>query len=785
VAGRLAVAYVVAFAVSAALASTSFVLGADRRAQPKLSGIYRATGSCAHGGELRLDQSGQFVDASGALDGSLRFRHRRLSGTVRCADGTRARLDARRLGGRDDERPELAGTLGGRPFHGAYLRDLPKVAASATPAKSPANEQVFGRLMLAIAAVILAARLVRAGIGRVGQPPVMGEVLAGILLGPTLLGAVAPSVQHYLFPSFVTPLLGGAADIGLAFYMFLVGLELDPRLLRGRVAHAAAISNASVVVPMGLGIATALPLYSLLAPDTTFQAFALFMGVAMSITAFPVLARLLIERRMLRRPVGALALSAAAVDDVTAWGLLAIASAVAGHGSALGTLPVLGYVFAFCAGMALLARPLLNRVSAAYDEAGRVPSGWIAAIFVGVLLSAYASMKSGIAPIFGAFVMGLVMPRRADLSHDVTRRLEDFVATVLLPLFFVVTGLRTDVGLLDRPVLWAIALLLLGVAIAGKWLGAMIVARVAGYRWRDAGALGALMNTRGLTELIVLNVGLELGVISRALFTMLVLMALVTTFMAAPALRLLDPRRELSAPVEDELADADREPLPEGPEPEALILVAPLEERNVDELLALAEPLARAGPATELLLVRLLEPPRVPTSLAAGDRELERARTELGRLRASLAARGVPVESLALTSGNRGNDLVRLAGERGADLLLVDGRRPLIGGVAPKGDVGTVLAKAPCDVAVLVERERVPQIDSEHPIVVRFAGGDHDQAALELGGRIAAETGVPLRVIGAGEAVREAGLVVVGLGAAPNGAGATLFVRAAPLRSRA
>src|SRR5207247_1712255 len=192
------------------------------------------------------------------------------------------------------------------------------------------------------------------------------------------------------------------------------------------------------------------------------------------ITAFPVLARLLIERRMLNRPIGALALSSAAVDDVTAWGLLAIASGIAGRGSALHALPVLGYVFAFCAAMALVARPLLARVSAAYDEAGRVPAGWIAAIFVGVLLSAYASMKAGVAPIFGAFVMGLVMPRRADLSHDVTRRLEDFVSAVLLPLFFVVTGLRTDVGLLDRPVLWAVTLLLLAVAIAGKWLGATL-----------------------------------------------------------------------------------------------------------------------------------------------------------------------------------------------------------------------------------------------------------------------------------------------------------------------
>lgn len=768
-AGRLAVAYVAVFAVGVALASTSFVLGAGKQSQPKVAGVYRANGPCLGGKrEFRLEQSGQFVDASGPLDGELRFRRDRLTGDVRCADGTHARLDAARLG---QGRPELRGTLGEASFQAVFLRDVPGTGVAEAPGTSPPSEQVFGRLMLAIACVILAARLVGAAIGRLGQPPVMGEVLAGILLGPTLLGAVAPSVRDYLFPSFVIPLLSGAAAIGLAFYMFLVGLELDPRMLRGRIAHAAAISNASVVLPMGLGIAVALPIYGLLAPDTTFQAFALFMGVAMSITAFPVLARILVERRMLRTPIGALALSSAAVDDVTAWGLLAIASAVAGHGSALGTLPVLGYVFAFCAGMALLARPLLNRVSAAYDEAGHVPAGWISAIFVGVLLSAYVSMKSGIAPIFGAFVMGLVMPRRADLSHDVTRRLEDFVATVLLPLFFVVTGLRTDVGLLNRPVLWGLALLLLAVAIAGKWLGAMVLARVAGYRMRDSAVLGVLMNTRGLTELIVLNVGLELGVISPALFTMLVLMALVTTFMAAPILRALDPRGELTAPVEDELDRAEGEPIAGARPAERTIVVAPLEERNVDELLALAEPLARASPGTELLIVRLLEPQRVPTSLAAQERELDRARLELGRLRVGLAARGITARSLALISTDRGTDLVRLTAEQGGDAILVDGRRPLLGAAIPKGHVGTVLAKASCDVAVLVERERVPLLDSEHPVFVRFGGEADDQLALELGGQISAETGAPLRVLEPSQFAAEApdvGLVILGLSSGPT-----------------
>jgi Kef-type K+ transport system membrane component KefB len=796
VTARLAVAYVVLFAISAGLAATSFKAGAGRKPEPKLAGVYRADLACAAGEELRLEQSGRYVDATGALDGKLESVKGHLTGDVRCGDGDGKRpLDVRRSGTAD--RPHLAGSYGAQRFEATFLRDLPKIGRTAAT-KGPKNEVIFGRLMLAIAAVILAARLFRLLVGVAGQPPVMGEVVAGILLGPTLLGAFFPGVFSYLFPPFVIPLLNGAADIGLAFYMFLVGLELDPRILKGRIGHAAAISNASIVLPLGLGILVALPLYHLLAPPAaSFQGFALFMGVAMSITAFPVLARLLMERRMLTRRTGALALSAAAVDDITAWGLLAIASAITTHGSAVGTLPVLGYVFAFCAAMALLARPLLNRVSRAYDEAGEVPSGWIAAIFVGVLLASFVSMKAGVAPIFGAFVMGLVMPRRADLSHDVTRRLEDFIATVLLPLFFVVTGLKTDVGLLNRWELWLIAGLLLLVAIAGKWLGAMLIARVVGYGWRESGVLGALMNTRGLTELIVLNVGLELGVISTSLFTMLVLMALVTTFMAAPAIRLLDPRGDLAAPVEEELQSAVGERPPEAPEPEGAILVAPLAERNVDELLAIAEPLALGIRPREVLLVRPLAPPRVPTQLAASDRDVEEAQRALSRLRSSLSARGIPTRTLAFTSGRAGSDVVRLAREEDVDLLLVDGRRPLLGAGPPRGDVATILREAGCDVGVLMEREQLPPLDAEHPVVVAYDGAQ--ETALDVARQLAEGTGAPLRIVdGDGRLAEEAataGLVVVelspawrkeGLGAgraSVAGTGPTLLVRPAAVPS--
>jgi Kef-type K+ transport system membrane component KefB len=515
---------------------------------------------------------------------------------------------------------------------------------------------------------------------------------------------VVPEFKDYLFPSDIVRLLGGASQIGLAFYMFLIGLELDPKLLRGRVAQAALVSNASIVLPFAMGLCVAIPLFDFFDPDRSYVPFAVFMGVSMSITAFPVLARLLVERRLLRRPVGAMALACAAIDDVTAWTLLAFATAIVGSGSGIGALQVIALAILFCVVMAFVAA------------------------------------------IFGAFVMGLIMPRRADLTHDVRMRLDSFVVTVLLPLFFVVTGLRTDVGSLDSVTLWLITLGLVAIAVFGKWAGAMAAARLTGFDLRESAAIGALMNTRGLTELIVLNIGLELGVVTPTLFTMLVLMALVTTFMAAPALRLIDPRGILSAPAEEEL----REAAPVAATvPERSILVAPLDVKNLESLLAVAVPLARSTPRRELILAELLTPPPSAMGLSAGERELSQAAAELEARRAQLLEEGVPSRAVAFISADRGRDLVRLASENEVDLVLVEGRRPLLGGGVPRGEVGVVLDRAPSDAAVLVEREGTPVVDAEHPVVVPFGGAEHDWAALELGAWVAGVQGASVRLLGA------------------------------------
>ena len=698
---KLIIGYVVIVAFLTISIAVSIAKGRDEHAQPAIAGFYTSDSACL-GKEFKVVQSGQFVDLSGGGTGKLRLKDDQLTGDVDCATGESAAVAFAVSGG--GEKAKLSGTVAGQPVNTTFAEPLPEPGASAKKPKKRSGEETFGRLMLAIAAVILAARLVGTLIARFHQPRVMGEVLAGILLGPTLLGAAWPEAKDYLFPPDIVPLLSAAAQIGLAFYLFLVGMEIDPKILRDRIGQAAFISNASVAFPMGLGFLVALPIYKLLSPDVDYTPFALFMGVAMSITAFPVLARILIERRMLKRPVGALAMAGAAIDDVTAWCLLALATAIAASGDSSHALKVVALAVLFTAGMLLIGRRLLERVSKAYDEVGHVPQLWLGGIFVGVLLSAYVAQQIGIAAIFGAFIMGLIMPRKAGLTADVSSRFENFVVLVLLPLFFVVTGLKTQVNALNRPVLWGLTLALIGVAIAGKFIGATLAARFGGFSLRDSAAIGTLMNTRGLTELIVLNIGLDLGVISTQLFTMLVVMALVTTFMAGPILRLIDPRYELSEPVEEELHQAKRvttDAIPTAAGARA-VLVAPQDERNLDALIALAEPLARATPPRELVIAEIVIPDRfvTGTTLDAGD--VDAATLRLEEKAAELAGRGISARAFAFTSILPGQDYVRLASEEEMDLVLLDGRRPLLGEGVPRGAVGEVLDHAPCDVAVLV-----------------------------------------------------------------------------------
>jgi Kef-type K+ transport system membrane component KefB/nucleotide-binding universal stress UspA family protein len=637
---------------------------------------------------------------------------------------------------------------------------------TATKQRADFNKLVAA-FFLSAAIVLVIARLFGLLAVRIGQPRVIGEVIAGIVLGPSVLGQISANLQATLFPTDVLPALGVAANLGLIFYMFLIGLELDQKQLKGRVARAAVISNASVAVPMLLGIAAALPLYKLVGPNKKFVSFALFMGVAMSITAFPVLARILTERRMLKRPLGALAIACAAIDDLTAWFLIAIAVAISASGSFGSVAATVGEAVAFTLVMWIVVRRILARMATAYDEVGRVPGGWFAAIIVGVILAAFLTETINIAFIFGGFVMGMVMPRHARLTEEITRRVEDFVITLLLPLFFVYTGLRMNITLLDRPALWLITLGLTAIAIVGKLAGAALAARITGFDWRASAAIGTLMNTRGLTELIVLNLALDVGAMSNALFAALVLMAVITTMMAGPLLKLLDPRNEYGAGVDEEFAAAvSAEPELVGvPTAERSILIAPQTDAALSQLVSLAEPLTRWPPPRELIITRLIEPSRgvgagVRAGLQTENLLLTRSSQEINEIRARLVSEGVAARGVALTSTTPGADLVRIAERESVDLVITEGRRRLIGEGVPLGEVAQVLENAPCDVAVLVAREGTDiELNAEHPVVVPFGGAEHDWAALELGSWLAASSEAPLKLLGAAGQTDEGGIV--------------------------
>lgn len=401
-------------------------------------------------------------------------------------------------------------------------------------------------ILLALVSVILVSRLLGALFKRLHQPPVIGEVLAGILLGPSLLGRVAPEAAAYVLPAMVKPYLNALAQVGVILYMFVVGLDLDIGLVRSRARSSVAVSHASILFPFLLGGGLALLLYpSFSTSDVPFTVFALFMGVAMSVTAFPVLARILTDRNMHRTRLGSIALACAAVDDVTAWCLLAFVVGVVRSrvGGAFVTLLLsTGYVLF----MLLAVRPALARVAGRLGTDVTRRARLTVVVFVGLLLSALATEAIGIHSVFGAFLLGVVVPRQGDLAERIREKLHDVVVILLLPAFFAFTGMQTQIGLVSGLGNWLWCAAIVAVASAGKFGGTLVAARVSGFAWKDAASLGILMNTRGLMELIVLNIGLEMGVLSPTLFAMLVIMAVVTTAATTPILHLLTRGEELA-----------------------------------------------------------------------------------------------------------------------------------------------------------------------------------------------------------------------------------------------
>jgi len=409
------------------------------------------------------------------------------------------------------------------------------------------------QLVLQIAVILVAARIVGFLFQKINQPQVMGEMVAGILLGPSLLGWLAPGVSAALFPPASLSYLNALSQVGLVVFMFVVGLALNPSELHG-YGHAAVLtSHVSIVAPFCLGGLTALYLYLRLSDDgITFTGFALFMGAAMSITAFPVLARILSERGLVRSRMGTLAIACAAVDDVTGWCILAyIVVLVRVTHAARPAWVTIGGSIAYVLIMLFVVRRILPAFERAFRKRDRLTDNLVATIVVLVLASALATEWLGIHLLFGAFLMGAIMPKTPEFTRYLLHKFESVTVVLLLPLFFAYTGLRTRIGVGGGRAIWFYSAIVIVVAITGKLGGSMFAARLAGMPWREAASLGILMNTRGLMELVILNIGLDIGVISPAMFSIMVLMALVTTFMTTPLLEWVYPTRLLRAQVDE------------------------------------------------------------------------------------------------------------------------------------------------------------------------------------------------------------------------------------------
>jgi Kef-type K+ transport system membrane component KefB len=487
-----------------------------------------------------------------------------------------------------------------------------------------------------LAIIILLARLLGIAAKRLGQPPVLGEITAGILLGPTLFHG---KITATLFPITLRPPLSALANLGVVMFMFVVGYELDLRLLRGRERVAASVSVSSIILPLSLGTGLGAWLASRHHVHHVLP-FTLFVGTAMSVTAFPVLARILTDRGMHRTRIGGIALASAAMDDVLAWSLLAVVVAIAGAGGQplrLLLAPVYaGVIFG-------VVRPLLRRLLDVYQRQGRLTSNVLAAVLAGLLLSSYATDWIGVKYIFGAFLFGVVMPRdgAADaMREEILDRLEQVSVLVLLPVFFVVSGLSVNLSSVGLPRLVELCLILL-VAVVGKFGGAFVGARLAGVRGRRAGVLATLMNTRGLTGIVILSVGLQLHILDQSLYSLMIVMAIVTTAMAGPLLHLIYPDRF----VLRDKAEADRAALGTAAGHRILVLIEAPD--TAAPLVEVGAALAASRGHSELILSYLVAHPhdtRLEVGTGLGGELLEMTRTT-GKLQAladRASARGVP-----------------------------------------------------------------------------------------------------------------------------------------------
>lgn len=598
----------------------------------------------------------------------------------------------------------------------------------------PAHNVIF-ILLLQLALILALSRIMGWLFAHFRQPQVMGEMVAGIMLGPSVLGWLAPSAAGALFPPESIPYLNILSQVGVIFFLFLVGLELDPKLLRNRGHTAVVVSHVSITAPFLLGAVLTLYLYPRLfndAPRMTFASAALFMGAAMSITAFPVLARILTERNLHKTNIGAITITCAAVDDVTAWCMLAFVVGIARADGLMPGLYTAGLSLAYVLFMLLAIRPFLKRLQAVHERQGRLSQAVVATVFLLTLLSAYTTEWIGIHALFGAFLMGAIMPKGTRFVRALSEKLEDYTVVLLLPIFFAYTGLKTQIGLLNNTELWFDTLLIIGVACLGKFGGSTFAGRACGLSWSEATTVGILMNTRGLMELVILNIGLQEGVITPAVFAMMVIMALVTTALTTPILHWVFPSR-LPRPLAGE------------PHRRGFTILVPISRPESGPALArLAAMLIGSAADAGRVLALHLRPPAEHEAYRSGLDDAEDAGlAPLTPLMAEATKYKLPVEPISFVTSDVAEDIVAVANARKPELVLMGFHKPVFSKTILGGQVHRVLDESKTDVGILVDRG----FSSVQRILVPYIGSDHDRLALQLAGRIAHSLGAAVTVL--------------------------------------
>jgi len=544
-------------------------------------------------------------------------------------------------------------------------------------------------LILQIIIVIVLARLLGIFFAKIGQPSVIGEIIAGIILGPSLFGHIFPDVFNFVFSADSLKYLEILSQIGLILFMFIIGMELDVKTLRVRVKSALIISHTSILISFLGGVLIAYFLYDLFAPpNRNFTDFALFIGISMSIAAFPVLARIIQERGMTKTTFGKLILTIAAIDDLTAWCILAIVIAIIQAGSYYLAGFTILFVLLYLIIMLLLVKPLMNKIASVYISKEIFNKKIIAFVFIVLFISAFFTEIIGIKALFGGFIAGVIMPSHQHFKKVMAEKIEDFSLVVLLPLFFVFTGLRTNIGLINDTSTWSICCIIILVAIVGKFGGSFIASRFSGQSWKDSFIIGTLMNTRGLMELIVLNIGYELQILSTGIFTILVIMTLFTTFMTGPVLSMIDYFERKKSTFFRMVPDKNN----------LQILISFGQPKMGSSLLKIAAAFTRK----DIHISALHLTPHTEITQSAA---LSYETNSFSQIRSLANVLKIGVKTIYKTTEDISKEIKRTSKKEKCNLLLIGAANPTINKNALGGKVKNIIEQVKCSVGVFIDKD--------------------------------------------------------------------------------